>query len=566
MSEDTVDNEKITIRSLIKQYFVRWRLLMLAAVLVAIAVLLWAHHVPLQYTGTAIFERRRDPVSVETSSRSSESFESRKETLRYDMASREAVEEAIEVLGLTKNMERDEFGGLTDKGRDTKQLKVEEFSKKIKIKWEVSSDQIDLVSVNFTHSDRKLAEQMPNTLVANYIDRVLKQAKENLTKNKEFLERSTENCNNKLTGLLRKRIEFEEQNKGAIPESSSVLYEKIFMINSDLDSRRLQHQVAQQELAGLQGLSQSLTGSDDPNEPQEIHMIPNPLLARREAELQQAKDELRSLKDVATATEKHPRVEDLRRRIASLEELIKETEAMVESEFVYGRSADNPAFLIQLLRTEATVTGTKADIERLEGQKNKYEEILDDFGSIRQNYVELTNEIETQEAELNRWESSLQAVNIALGAEVAKHGTHLNAVQVALEQYRPSEPNLWNVLGISVLGGLAFGGVMVFLAIRLDQSVITPEQAAKGFGIPVFGFVSVIMTPRKLFVRFIKRWVVLPVVALLLTAVLGLLTFSLTLRLHYPEEYKEWRKDEAAYLQTHASQLWTDVKETIQNP
>ena len=178
----------------------------------------------------------------------------------------------------------------------------------------------------------------------------------------------------------------------------------------------------------------------------------------------------------------------------------------------------------------------------------------------------MTNEIETQEAELNRWESSLQAVNIALGAEVAKHGTHLNAVQVALEQYRPSEPNLWNVLGISVLGGLAFGGVLVFLAIRLDQSVITPEQAAKGFGIPVFGFVSVIMTPRKLFVRFIKRWVVLPVVALLLTAVLGLLTFSLTLRLHYPEEYKEWRKDEAAYLQTHASQLWTDVKETIQNP
>ena len=95
MSEDTVDNEKITIRSLIKQYFVRWRLLMLAAVLVAIAVLLWAHHVPLQYTGTAIFERRRDPVSVETSSRSSESFESRKETLRYDMASREAFEEAL---------------------------------------------------------------------------------------------------------------------------------------------------------------------------------------------------------------------------------------------------------------------------------------------------------------------------------------------------------------------------------------------------------------------------------------------------------------------------------------
>jgi len=563
--EDAVNNEKITTRSLIKQYFVRWRLLLLAAALFAVAVLLGAHRIPLQYTGTAKFTRIKGPVTTGASSQGSESFESRKESLQYDLASREAVEEAIEQLGLTKNMDR-EKGVLTTKGKSAKQQLVREFSKKIKINWEVSSSQIDLISVSFTHSNPELARDIPNELVRNYFNRVSMQARENLTKRKEFLERSVENCEDEYITLVKLRIEDEEKNKGAIPESSSVLYERIFQINSDLDTRRLQFQVAQQELASLQGLEQSMIGSaNDPNEPHEIHMIPNPLLAQRQAELQQAEDQLYELITVNTMKETHPTVQMLQRKIASLKERIKETESMVESEYVYGKSADNPAFLMQMLRTKAMVEGTKNEMERLEGQKKRYEDILGNFGAIRQKYLEATKNIENKQAELTRWQEKLQSVQMALAAEMADHGTRLEAVQAALEQYRPSKPNLWKVLGIAVFGGLAFGGVLVFLAIRIDQSVITPEQAAKGFGIPVYGFVSVIMTPRKLFFRFLKRWVVLPIVSLIFTVALGLLAFSLTLRLHHPDEYKEWQENKGGYLQEQADKIWSDVKEEWSN-
>lgn len=566
MAEDAVNNEKITTRSLIKQYFVRWRLLLLAAVLFASGALIWAHTLPLQYTGTAIFERRRDPVTTGASLRGSESFESRKETLEYDLASWEAVEKAVEEMekrNLTKYMER-EGGVLTDKGKSTKQQLVREFGKKIKINWEVSSTQIDLVSVSFTHSNQDLAEQMPNELVENYIERVSKQVVVNLTKSKEFLESQVENCNNQLIGFIKERIKSEEENKGAIPESSSVLYERIFRINSDLDARRLQFQVAQQELASLQGLEQSMIGSaEDPNEPHEIHMIPNPLLAQRQAELQQAEDQLYELMNVNTMKETHPTVQMLQRKIASLEERIKETEPMVESEYVYGRSANNPAFLMQMLRTKATVVGTDNEIKRLEGQKEKYEDILGNFGAIRQKYLEDTKKIEDKQAELSSWEGRLQSVTMSLAAEYAQRGIRLGTVQGALKQYLPSEPDLWRVLGIAVMGGLAFGGLLVFLAIRMDQSVITPEQAAKGFAIPVYGFVGVIMTPRKLFFRFLKRWVVLPIVSLLLIAVLGLLIYSLTLRLHYPEKYEKQIEQNVNKVITEAKYIGWEVKETL---
>jgi len=195
-----------------------------------------------------------------------------------------------------------------------------------------------------------------------------------------------------------------------------------------------------------------------------------------------------------------------------------------------------------------------------------YEKLKNNFGPKSREYRELMKKYEEEQAELARWEEKLTTTEMSLAAEVAKRRVHLNTVKGALKQYLPSEPDLWKVLGMAVMGGLAFGGFLVFLAIRMDQSVITPEQAAKGFGIPVYGFVGVIMTPRKLFFRFLKRWVVLPIISLLLLSVLGLLTYSLTLRLRYPEEYKKWQENEIGYLTTHASLIWSDVKEKLPNP
>lgn len=561
MAEDSVHNEKTSTRHLIKQYVAHWKLLLLSTALSIVLILLWYHRVELEYTGTAIFERRMDPVSAETSLQGSESFSSRKKTLPHDLASWNAVAEAVEQLGLTKKMERNPIdGSYTARGDKAKQQLVRELSRKIAIKWEVSSERIDLVSVSFTHSDPTLAEQMPNVLVANYINRVSMQAEENWTKSKEFYEQRADACHNKLAGLIKQRIDFEEEHKGAIPENSGMLYDQIFQITSDLDAYRLQHDIAKQALVGQQGFD---NGSEqDPNEPREVLMIPNPLLEQRKNQLQQAEDELRNLTVITGAKETYWKVKALKRHIESLKQQIEETEPLIESEYVFGKP-ENSNLAFELFKTKATMDGTKAHIDRLQSKKEKYEEILINFGTIQQNYQELNRNIEATQNELSRWKNSLQSAEMALVAEVAKRSTHLNAVQAAMKQYRPSDPNLLYTLAIALIGGLAVGGLLVFLAIRIDQTVITPEQAAKGFGIPVFGFVGFIRTPRTAFIQNLKRWVLIPVVSIVIVAVLGIFTFSLTLRLQHPDEYKSWRKNEIKYLTTQAGLLWNNMKNTI---
>jgi uncharacterized protein involved in exopolysaccharide biosynthesis len=567
MAENAEKTEKITTRSLVKQYFVRWRLLLLAAALVAIGVIIWAHTIPLQYTGTTIFERSKDTVSDTASLRGSENFSVRKETLRHDLAGWDAVEQAVGDLELTKGMERDTEGTYTDKGLRAKQGLIRQFTRTIKIKWEVNTDQKDLVSVSFTHSNPLLAEQVPNILVNNYINRVSEQAAAHLKESQDFLIGEVEKCKEKLTTLVRERYDFEVDNAGTLPDSPGTLQERIMQTDADLDAARLQHEVETQQLKSMQALQQSLTSSaGDPNEPQQIIMGPNPELARRETELRQTREILDEMVYIKKMKENHPTIQMLRLKIKRLEERIQKTEPMVVSEQVYGKSnSENFQFAMQLVRTKASVEGTSREIARLEKRLERYEALLDNFYPIRSKYLELTKKIEDQQAELDRWESKKTTAQMSLAAEVAKRRIHLDTKQAALRQFQPSEPDLMKVFGMALFGGLAFGGALVFLAIRIDQSVITPEQA-KAFGIPVYGFVGEILTPRKLWLRRIKRWVITPLVSFLLLATLGLLAFSLSLRVRQPEEYKKWQADESGYLYTKAKQVYSEFSEKLPNP
>lgn len=567
MSDDPVQNEKISTRNLVKQYVAHWKLFTLAAALSAVIILMAYHHVELEYTGTTKLERRMDPVSTQTSTQGSESFGSRKKTLRHDLASWEAVEEAVkqmEQLELIERMERSPIdGSYSNKGEKAKQQKVLEFERKIDIQWEVSSEKNDLVAVSFTHSDPKLAEQMPNTLVDNYINRVSKQAEENWKDSKEFYTQRKEACESRLAALTEERIEFEKKHRGSIPESSGILRDWIFQIDADLEDYRLRHEMAKQALTGLQGLEKENNDStEDPNEPREIRLVPNPLLEHKEKQLQATKDELQNFIFTTTAEETHPTVIKLRKAIETLEKQIEETEPLIEPKYAMGRIND-PRLTFDLFKTQISMEGIKTQIARLEGRRKDYVNTLKNFGAIRPAYQELNEKIEGTQKELDRWRDSLQSAEMALAAERAKRNTHLNAVQAALKQYRPSEPKLLNAIAIALMGGIAFGGLLVFLAIRIDQTIITPEQAAKGFGIPVYGFVGVIMTPRALLIRTLKRWIITPAVATVLIAVVGICTFSLTLRLQHPDEYKSWKKNEIKYLTSHTGQLWNRVKANL---
>lgn len=134
------------------------------------------------------------------------------------------------------------------------------------------------------------------------------------------------------------------------------------------------------------------------------------------------------------------------------------------------------------------------ELERLQARQVALQNIMNNYGPVRQEYLGMIKEVTDQQAEVDRWQKRRTEVQMALAAEAAKHRTHLTQVELAQEQFKPSSPKLLYVLALAIVGGLAFGGGLVFLTNTVDRSITTTEEATAHFGLPVLGSIGEIMT------------------------------------------------------------------------
>ncbi|MCX5685663.1 MAG: hypothetical protein NT049_18555, partial [Planctomycetota bacterium] len=149
--------------------------------------------------------------------------------------------------------------------------------------------------------------------------------------------------------------------------------------------------------------------------------------------------------------------------------------------------------------------------------------------------------LEEAKAEAARCQERLKAAEAALAAEVARRDAQVAALQRAAAPPRITSPDLFNVLALALAGGLIFGGVLVLAADGLDRTITTPELAARCFGVPVLGVVTKTLTPKERARRRVRRFVLAPLAALVLLAVLCAAFFNTLAWLKYPDEFDDWK-------------------------
>jgi len=528
---------KKTTRDLLRIVFRRWEMFLLGAAFFAVAAIIGWHFVPLKYTGTAIFEVGLEAAAGRISSVSKETLDATKERLPEDLAGYRAVEEAVETLGLTKGLPHGEDGRLTAEGDRRRQEMILAMKEAITIRREARSAQEDLVSVSVTHADPWLAENMPTVLITGYINNVYNRIRVGLKSTHDFLKEKVDDCTKGLEALQKQRIEFETRNAGMLPDNPMALQDRIQTTSSDLDALRREHSLAEQKLTKIRGMMQTTTAPT--SQPVEI-TGPNPVLADLKNQLQQAKEELDIALTVTKMTEKHPQVQVLRARVAQLEGRIKE-----EPETAVVRTVNLPSegdLRLAEMQAQAELEMTDREIARLESRLKSYESLWAGFGPIRQEYLEFIQQRDDLAREAATWQQKLMEVEAALQAQISESGTRLAAVQNPQKQFRPSSPTMGKVMAFAILGGLAFGAGLVFLASVMDRAIAATEDAAGHFDIPVFGVIGEIVTQRELVIRRLKKAIVIPVVTLVALAALGLSSFSIYLRLEEPANYRDARK------------------------
>ena len=540
----------------ILRIIIRRRYLFLSGfALFAIAALIFAYFfMPLKYTGTAMLQVGLQ-TGTEQLSAIRTSFGKIRETYRYDLAGHNAVDEAVKTLpNLMSRLPIGEDGRLTQAGERAKQQLITKLKASTAIRVEERSDYEMRISVSFTHSDPDLAEQMPTTLIKGYIERVYQEIRRTLKSTRDFYAAKVARVRTDIDALRRQRIEFETSHAGQLPDDPKGLHDRIQRISGKIDSLKMRKALAQQKIAMIEGHLRTTTAPASQEAP---IMVPNPRIAELNEEIQKVQDALADAIEIAGMTENHPTVKTLRKKIAQLQNRLEEEPAQV----VYGtiRLQSDPGSREQLrgeyLAAQSELTVTSNELGRLESLHKTYWELWRDFGPVRQEYLRLLERERVEQSKADWNGGRLEEADTALQAEMEDRSTLLRQVQMPQRQFVPSEPSLTKVFGLAVVGGAMFGGGLVFLAGFMDRSFSTTEEAARALDIPIQGVIGDIITPQERQRRRVLRWVLGPIISLVVVAALGFAAWKNIERLQPPALPQESPADsQEARSWEHASQ------------
>ncbi len=270
-------------------------------------------------------------------------------------------------------------------------------------------------------------------------------------------------------------------------------------------------------------------------------------------------DDARSLHRM---TEKHPTVVALKARIADLEERLEAEPEYLELEVVdegvdpnvtlreqirqYQEQAQRVQLLQQIRSAESDLRSVENQVTRLKAQRQSRQELLDDFRRLREeykDYLDKQEKLDRCRRELRALEDGFREVerSLASGTLTPDQRTEKRAERfiAAVRPHRPSSPDFKKMMGLALAGGLGVGFGVVFLQDMKDRRIVTTQDAAKHFDLPVVGVIGEITTPVRAAGRWLRRWGLGLGFSLLVLALLGLSAYSMHTWLYHNEEWHE---------------------------
>lgn len=534
----TDEARKHSPHDLLRLIFRRKKLFALAVVILGLAALVGWHFVPVKYTGKTVFEFGLQTGADQLAITGKDAFGTMKERVQQDIAGYDSVEAAATEIGIFEGLPRDEQGELTNEGKAAKSELVQQLASCITIKWEARSKQEDVVSVTFSHRDPRVAERMPNSLVAGYINRTYEKLRQDLKAQHDFVQSRLDESKRMLDELTQRKIKIETANPGLNLENPGTLYEKLTNTRLDLQRRKQDQSLAKLNLDRLKSLQQ--TTSSAPAAASVKVRKPNPERKVLEDQMGLIRKERQ---DCFTKgmTASHPNVIAIDQTLAQLEQRLAETPAEIMEETTYGVAPTVPVDLSMAIATaETQIEAATGEIARMETSIVDMEKLWGNISSVRREYLDFVKEWETRTRESTQWQERLRSVEVSLASTVGNRMTHLKAVQSAREQIYPSFPTALIVFGISAAAAMLLAVGLVIVAKMLDRTISSAEHVHMYLGVPVQAVIPEIVTPSQRAMRRLRNWTLGPAVAMLLLGAMGLASMSIYLRLQDPQRYQQW--------------------------
>lgn len=540
---------KHSMHDLLRLVFRRKKLFVLSCAVIALAGMIVWHFVPVKYTGNTVFEFSLQ-TSNDLSNTGEHSFGSLKERAQHDIAGYEAVEQAALAEGFFEGLPRDEQGELTQEGKAARDTLIQDWMKAVTIKFEARTKQEDLVTVSFSDRDPRTAQRMPNALVAGYVNRTYEKLRQDLKDQHDFLQGRVDQCQKLMDELTQRKIKFETEHAGLLPDNPAALHDKLVSTKADLERRQQQQVLTRTTLQRLKALQHQ--SSTMPTSPSQLVRKPNPQRKTVEDQLLKARNDRTDAVLLKGMTSEHPTVVGMDKQIRELEAQLAATPVDVVEETTYTAT---PLDLSMAIATsESELEASTGDIARLQTNLQNYEKLWSNFAPVRTDYLQFVKEWDDRNAEAAQWRNRMRSVEEALGATMGNRLAHLKTVQSARELVVPSFPTPLIAFGAAVSGAAILAVGVILLARVMDRTISSSEDVQKYLGLPVQAVIPEIITARQRSMRRLRNWTLGPLLVAAMAVALGLASMSLYLRLQDPPGYRMWVRAPISFMQQQLGQ------------
>ena len=514
------------------------------AIAVMIGVVISSHWKPRTYTARAMFERINDSALEQMgSSTINRNLRTIRQGLGHEMKGRAAIEQLIDDLQLLRDLPHTADGELTTEAQLAKFDMIRNLQRRIRVRSRIRSLHLDRILVSFTDEDRKLAPQLVNQLVENYIRNTRRQLDEMLLNAKTFFQREVDRYAARVTELDSKRLRFELDHPGLDPDNPGSIEIVLAGLQARLAEASINMSVTKEKRGRLQewaqGQPEFIETSQRGQNPELV------VINQKKASLQ---NELENHIYNMGRTNEHPAVVRATTRLLELEEMAKQ----LEDQIVVGVELVPNTNRISAEREVESLSGTlvalERQVEQLAKAVEKKEVFKRNFFVIRNEYLEMNGKLKSAKSQLGFWGGNLKKTVTALTAEIGQRGVRLRLIERATDLARPSNPTLSSIMMSALVMGSAVGGVLVILSELLDRSFRNAEQAVDELNLPVFGTVNEILSPGDLFRARVMSWGVYPAIGTAMIFVLLACIWTSNLSLSDPHRYEQLIKSPTQFI------------------
>jgi len=323
----------------------------------------------------------------------------------------------------------------------------------------------------------------------------------------QFLDTELEKSRKTLQEQEEKIKEFKQRYMGALPEQQMAnmqiasQMQAMLQANSEALSRAQQGKIYLQSQLELAKQAQ----------PTSVH---SQQLASMRAQLAQAEERY---------TPSHPDVIRLRGEIANLEKEEKDE----------GVNPHVAQIQSQLASTEAEIKNRTQRIAELEGRIRSIQGRVETLPLMEQQYQDLTRDHDVTKATYQQLLAKRNSAGTVASAEQQAQGEQFRVIDPANLPEKPTKPNMLQLNGGALGGGIALGLMLAMFKEVRDRSIRTDKELQYYVpGIPVLGVLPEVFTPEtasdKKRLR-LKKWAISGAAASFMVATIGFLMYRGTI-------------------------------------